>query len=152
MSWIAGKYVLWKYISVNLPGALRTWKDAWKLHRNRRLHACSFSHLACGALMFAAEGCSTYCAVYLIESAFLSSGKERGLKWHVFGLVGCVTHSGVRFAGWFSSLSCGPSDVFHHHMHVLDGRMVGCMETWADHGLGCWAAQGHGPGEWQRPF
>lgn len=48
--------------------------------------------------MFAAEGCSTYCAVYLIDSASLSSGKELGLKWHVFGLVGSVAHGGVRFA------------------------------------------------------
>lgn len=48
--------------------------------------------------MFTAEGPSTYYAVYLIKRAFLSSGKELGWKWHVFGLVGCGTHSGVRFA------------------------------------------------------
>lgn len=48
--------------------------------------------------MFTAEGCSTYCAVYLIKRAFLSPGKELGLKLHAFVLVGCVTCSEVSSA------------------------------------------------------
>lgn len=111
------------------------WKDAWKLHNNRRLHACSLSHLAYWAFMFTAEGSSTYYAVYVIRRAFLSSDKELGLKWHVLGLVGSVSHTGVRFAVWFSSLSRGPSDGYQHHMHVLNGLMFVCIKARADHGL-----------------
>lgn len=144
MLWIAGKCVLWKQISPNLSGELRTWKDTWKLHSDRRLHACSLSHLAYWAFMFTPEGCSTYYAVYVIRRAFLSSDKEVGLKWHVFGLVGSVSHSGVRFFVWFSSLSHGPSDDYQCHMHVLNGSMFVCMKAWADHGLGCSVAQGCG--------
>lgn len=48
--------------------------------------------------MFTAEGSSTYHAVYVIRRVFLSSDKELGLTWHVFGLVGSVSHTGVRFA------------------------------------------------------
>lgn len=143
MLWIAGKCVLWKQFSLNLS-ELRMWKDAWKLHSNRRLHACSLSHLAYWAFMFTAEGSSTYYAVYVIRRVFLSSDKELGLTWHVFGLVGSVSHTGVRFAVWFSSLSRGPSDGYQHHMHVLNGLMFVCMKDWADDGLGCSAAQGCG--------
>lgn len=133
MLWIAGKCVLWKQISPNLSGKLRTWKDAWKLHSNRLLHACSLSHMAYWALMFTAKGCSTYYVVYLTKRAFLSSGKELGLKWHVFGLVSYVTYSDVRVAVWFFSLSCGPPDGYRRHLHVLNGLMFECTETWADH-------------------
>lgn len=137
--WIAGKCVLWKQISLNLSGELRTWKDATeeegKLQSNRRLHACSLSHLAYWAFMFTAEGSSTYYGVYVIRRAFFSSDKELGLKWHVFGLVGPVSHTGVRFAVWFSSLSRGPSDGYQHYMHVLKELMFVFMKAWADHGL-----------------
>lgn len=78
--------------------------------------------------MFKVGACSTHYAVQLIERVFLSSGKELGLKWHGFGLVSYVTHSGVSSAVRFSSLSCGPSDGHHHHMHMLKGLVFGCVE------------------------
>lgn len=122
-----------KKILPNLLRELNTWKDAWKLYS-------SLSHLVHWAFMFTAEGCSTYCAVYLIKRAFLSPGKELGLKLHAFVLVGCVTCSEVSSAVWFSSLSHGPS---HTCAEWIDGwtcaawsslgawhRLLGCLRPW----------------------
>lgn len=123
----------------NVEGCLK----ATKLQSNRRLHACSLSHLAYWAFMFTAEGSSTYYAVYVIKRAFLSSDKELGLKMaHVWAGGLCVIHWGE--VCWLSSLSHGPSDGYQHHMHVLNGVMLVCMKAGADHALGCSAAQGSG--------
>lgn len=115
-----------KKVLPNLLRELSTWKDAWKLYS-------SLSHLVHWVFMFTAEGCNTYCAVYLIKRAFLSSGKELGLKWHVFVLVGYETHSGVGSAVWFSSLSRGPS---HTCAEWIDGWMCAAGVVWV-HGTGC---------------
>lgn len=40
-----------------------------------------------------------------------------------FGLPGYVVLSGVRFAVLLSSLACGPSDGYLHHMYMLNGLM-----------------------------
>lgn len=126
MLWTAGKCVLWKKkILPNLLRELSTWKDAWKLYS-------SLSHLVHWVFMFTAEGCNTHCAVYLIKRAFLSSGKELDLKWHVFVLVDYETCSGVSSAVWFSSLSRGPS---HTCAEWIDGWMQPGV-VWV-HGTGC---------------
>lgn len=47
----------------------------------------------------------------------------------MFGLEAYVIPSGVRFAVLLSSLACGPSGGYLHHMYTLNGLMFRCVES-----------------------
>lgn len=79
--------------------------------------------------MFTAEGSSTYYAVYVIRRAFLSSDKELGLKWHMFGLVGSVSYTDfLVISDFFRGPSDGLSASYAHgewiHVCVHEGLSI----------------------------